>query len=201
MSSHTRQQLEKALKKIDVSGRVLDVGGSQKGLKGRTKSWEPKEYKIMDIENRGEEVDYVFDIQRLNDLRLHKEQLYFGKEIVDNFDMVFCLEVMEYLLEPVNALKNMAKLCKVGGTLVISFPFVYPLHPPHGLDFLRYTKYGALKLLEKAKFKVVEYIPRSFNGINEWNELMKSEGFKFDREESEATLNECGCVIIAKRYE
>ena len=199
MSSRFRQQLEEHLKTIDVSGRVLDIGGSQKGLKGRTKSWTPNEYKILDVEDRGEPVDYLLNIEKEQDVSVHKGEVFWGKCVLKQFDMVFCLEVMEYLIDPVQAIKNMAKLCRSGGTLVISFPFIYPLHPPHGKDFLRYTKYGALKLLEINKFQVVKYMPRSFNGIKEWNALLKSEGYRFDREEAESTLNENGCLIIATK--
>lgn len=201
MPSHFRTQLENHLKTIHVEGRVLDIGGSQKALEGRTASWNPRIYKIMDIENRGAEVDYVYDIQKDSspNFAVRNGDVYFGKHIIPQFDMVFCLEVMEYLYDPVQALRNMAKLCKTGGTLVISFPFIYPLHPPHGSDFLRYTKYGALKLLEINKFQVVKYMPRTFNGIKEWKSLIASEKYKFDREEDEATLNENGCVIVATK--
>ena len=48
MASEMRMGLEKWLKTIDVEGTVIDFGGSQKELKGRTKSWNPKEYKIAD---------------------------------------------------------------------------------------------------------------------------------------------------------
>jgi SAM-dependent methyltransferase len=199
MSSIFRQQLESHLKTIDVSGRVLDIGGSQMALKGRTKSWGPKEYKVLDVENRGEEVDYLLDIQKESDITLRRDEVFWGKCVLKQFDMVFCLEVMEYLIDPFQAVKNMARLCRSGGTLIISFPFVYPLHPPHGKDFMRYTKYGAIELLQRNHFKVQQYMPRTFNGIKEWNQLLRSEGYKFDRAESEDTLNENGCLIIATK--
>lgn len=199
MSSYFRQQLEHYLSDIDVSGRVLDVGGSQKGLKGRTKSWSPTEYRILDIEDRGEEVDYVYDIQKDSDLSLHKGEVFFGKHAVKQFDMVFCLEVMEYLIEPSKAIRNMAKFCRMGGKFVISFPFVYPLHPPSGKDFLRYTKYGAVELLQRNHFKIIQYLPRYFSGRNLWLALLDHDGFRYDKSEGDNALNECGCVIVAER--
>ena len=178
---------------------MLDIGGSQKGLKGRTRAWFVDEYKIMDVENRGEEVDYVMDIQKTNDISVHRGEVFFGKVSFKQFDMVFCLEVMEYLYDPMTALKNMARFTRSGGTLVISFPFVYPLHPPRGADFLRYTKYGAIKLLERNGFRVVKYMPRYFNGIKQWDELIKAEGYRFDKSEDTDVLNENGCLIIATK--
>lgn len=66
MSSYSRQQLEAWLKNIDVKAkRVLDCGGSQLPVKGRTKSWEVKTYKILDLQNPHENKvspDIVADI-------------------------------------------------------------------------------------------------------------------------------------------
>ncbi len=50
MSSQSRMQLEKWLSEIEVKGKCLDCGGSQNPIKGRTKSWEAEEYKILDLE-------------------------------------------------------------------------------------------------------------------------------------------------------
>ena len=48
MSSLSRQQLETWLKGIDVKGSILDIGGGQKSLEGRTKTFEPENYIVMD---------------------------------------------------------------------------------------------------------------------------------------------------------
>ena len=48
------QQLEDWIKTLDVSGSVLDIGGSQNPIKGRTKSWDVNEYKILRFFRRRE---------------------------------------------------------------------------------------------------------------------------------------------------
>jgi SAM-dependent methyltransferase len=65
MSSYTRQQLESWLKTIDVSDKVIDIGGSQNPIKGRTKSWNVEEYKILDLETPHEckqKPDIIYDL-------------------------------------------------------------------------------------------------------------------------------------------
>jgi SAM-dependent methyltransferase len=70
------------------------------------------------------------------------------------FSVAFCLEVMEYCYNPLQALKNIAYFMKKDAKLYISFHFYYPVHKPHGTDMLRFTEFGAMKLLEEAGFDV-----------------------------------------------
>jgi len=134
MSSLTRIQLENYLKTIDVKGSVLDVGGSQSSIRGRTKSWDVDNYKILDLPqpHKGDKPDYAFDIQ----------EYMLGHKINERFDNIFCMEVTEYLYDPWRAIYNMGRLLKKDGHLYISFHFIYPQHPPEKLDYLRYTPAG-----------------------------------------------------------
>ena len=63
--SLTRQILEAWLKTIEVKdSKVLDIGKSQQGLKGRLKLFEPSEYIGLDLEkpHEGEQSDIICDI-------------------------------------------------------------------------------------------------------------------------------------------
>ena len=161
MSSFAREQLEAWVKTIDVKAdRVLDIGGAQYPIKGRTKSWEVKEYKILDLEKPHEcekYPDYVGDIQ---DARAMRDVL----TKTGRFDVVFLLEVAEYLWRPWVALRNCRGFLKDGGTLYSSWHFIYPHHNPEGEDYLRYTKWGVQKLLKEAGFQIEEMVPRAEKG-------------------------------------
>lgn len=154
MSSYTRQQLEAWLKKIDVKAdSVLDIGGSQNPVVGRTKSWEVGDYKILDLAEPHEikqKPDIEWDIQ---------ESDFYGsirfRPYLQKFDIIFCLEVSEYWYRPYNALRNITYLIKPGGLLYISFHFIYPEHEPVKYDYLRYTPHGAVKLLQTAGFTII----------------------------------------------
>lgn len=201
MPSHFRMELENWLKKIDVKEKlVLDVGGAQKPIKGRTKSWDVEDCKILDLENPHESkknVDIEFDLN--NDEWNGK----FASLVIERhnvgFDIAFCLEVMEYLYKPFTALCNIGAVVKKGGILYISFPFVYPLHPPHKMDFLRYTKYGAIKLLEEAGFEVLEYVARNPKSKKDLMNFYRNEGYKWDKQELFEDLIEVGCLIEARK--
>jgi SAM-dependent methyltransferase len=58
-----------------------------------------------------------------------------------SLDCVVLLEVLEHLEHPRRALGEIARVLKPGGRLLLSMPFLYPIHDaPH--DFQRYTTHG-----------------------------------------------------------
>ena len=146
--SFFRDQLESWLKTIDVKAEsVLDVGGAALPVKDRVKSWEVEEYKILDNGLEGKRGNYNFDLNRIVD---HLKE----------FDVIFCLEVFEYIWNPVQAIENLAYFTKEGGTAYMSFPLIYPHHEPRNEDYLRYTESGIVKLMTYAGFRIDEITPR-----------------------------------------
>jgi len=140
MSSYYREQLEIYLSRLEVKAELLyDIGGAQKSAKGRTKTWNVKESICLDLP------DYD-----LNEPQKHERKA----------DFVLCLEVFEYLIDPLQAMRNIADSLKKGGTAIISYPLVYPLHNEVEFDSLRYTLTGIKRLAGKAGLDVAEIIPR-----------------------------------------
>lgn len=82
------------------------------------------------------------------------------QKLEGSFETIFCLEVSEYLWNPLVALKNMYFLLKPGGVLYMSFCTNYPLHNPPGIDYLRYSKNAIEKYLKEVGFKSWEITPR-----------------------------------------
>lgn len=178
MSSYSRIQLENWLKQIDVkAGRVLDVGGAQLPAEGRTRSWEAGEYVIMDLAEPH---------QIHHNAKMHKqlvrdiENPYCTDGLQEYFDVVFCLEVMEYVLSPKQAIDNLHELLAPGGILYISFPFIYPHHNPDGKDYLRYTKWAVKKLLEDVGFKI-EITPK-YAGSTKLLDFYSEDGMRRSKE-------------------
>lgn len=61
------------------------------------------------------------------------------------FDQIVCSEVLEHLPYPKQAVQEMARVLSENGRLVLSVPFVYPIHEaPH--DYHRFTVYGLQRL-------------------------------------------------------
>lgn len=75
-----------------------------------------------------------------------------------SFEGVVMLEVLEHLEHPRGALHEIARVLKPGGTLLLSVPFLYPVHDaPH--DYQRYTRYGLSRELDAAGFQDVSITP------------------------------------------
>jgi hypothetical protein len=136
MPSKSRQELEKWLKTIDVKAdRVIDVGGYIWSVASKVKSWEVKEYITI---GEHKEAD-IF-------LNLNESSFWMGA------DALFATEVMQFIYNPLKALKNFRIFLKANGKLYINF------HEKHrdckGGDYLRYTEKGVRKLLEDTGFKI-----------------------------------------------
>lgn len=134
MSSYYRQQLESWLSELDVKAdTVFDVGGGQGNVKGRTKSWKVADYRVLD----------------LPEFNLEEGQVY-----EDQADIVFCLEVFEYLIDPITAMENIENLLKDGGRAYITFAFAYPHHNELEFDSLRYTETAVHRLADSVLLTV-----------------------------------------------
>ncbi len=134
MASYYRLQLEEYLKTMEVKADLLyDIGGKQKSIKGRTKTWDVKELICLDVPE--------YDLNE-------------PQKVEKKADFIVCLEVFEYLIDPLQAMKNISDALKSGGVAIISFPFVYPLHNEVEFDSLRYTLTGINRIAAKAGLKV-----------------------------------------------
>jgi len=70
-----------------------------------------------------------------------------------SIDCIVLLEVLEHLEQPREALREIASVLKPGGRLLLSMPFLYPIHDaPH--DFQRYTTHGLIRELTAVGFDV-----------------------------------------------
>jgi SAM-dependent methyltransferase len=61
------------------------------------------------------------------------------------YDVVLMIEVLEHVLDPFAAVKNIETLLKPGGMLALSTPFLFPVHD-RPIDFFRFTHYGLRQL-------------------------------------------------------
>jgi len=78
-----------------------------------------------------------------------------------SYDAAFCLEVLEHVKYPMNALENIFNHLDEGGVLYFSVPFLYPVHSDH--DLWRYTDQGLHFMLGEAGFKNIEVKPTTFD--------------------------------------
>lgn len=73
-------------------------------------------------------------------------------------DIFFCMEVLEHVKNPFNAIKEIKRVLKPEGLIIGSTPFVFPIHD-EPYDFYRYTKYGLRNLFQD--FECINLIERN----------------------------------------
>ena len=156
MSSSFRLELNRWLASLDVrAGCVFEVGGSQERVMDKVKTWDVEKYLVFDLDHPHKDStkpDVVLDLNNPIDVGDYENMA----------DVVFCLEVFDYIYRPDTAFLTLAKLAKPGGEVWISFGSVYPLHQPIEDDALRYMPGGIKKLAEHSGLAITEMIPRRF---------------------------------------
>jgi SAM-dependent methyltransferase len=163
MSSTYRLALEQYLRTLHLKADLLiDVGGSQNKLPGRTASFDVTEYLIADLPHPHEDSlkpDIILDLNHPLIAAGVNKSAY---KYYEKADVVTCFEVMEYVFNPVAAMESIHKLLKpqAASRAYVSFPTVYPVHNPVADDSLRYTEHGIRRLASFAKLDIVDMVPR-----------------------------------------
>jgi SAM-dependent methyltransferase len=78
-------------------------------------------------------------------------------ELEAGFDVVICEQVLEHVVDPCAAARNLRGLCAPGGHVVVSTPFLVRVHElaMYGMhDYWRFTPRGLRTLLERAGLQV-----------------------------------------------
>lgn len=127
-----------------LEGKMMDFGCGTKPYKPLFTN--AKEYIGVDFNGEGhshknEQIDVMYD----------------GKTIpfADNtFDSILSTEVFEHIFNLEDILKELNRVLKPGGKILITVPFMWPEHEMPN-DFGRYTSIGFQSLLERNNFKVV----------------------------------------------
>jgi len=126
-------------------GDVLDIGAADRWIEPHLKH--VKRYIALDYPATGQE---LYDAQPC--LFGSASQLPLQD---DSFDTVILLEVLEHLERPHQALKEIQRVLRPGGTLILSLPFLYPVHDAP-FDFQRYTRFGLERELKASGFQIEE---------------------------------------------
>lgn len=140
-SKITRKNLEKFLEKHKTSERTLDIGSGGSSYH----RFFPNRLTV-DIDPK-REPEIVADAAHM--------------PFKDNeFNVVLCTEMLEHVKNPFDVEKEIRRVTKVGGKLILSTRFVFPLHDtPH--DYFRYTKYGLKEIFKE--WEIVEIVDETRN--------------------------------------
>ncbi len=137
-----RHFLDLNLRQTHFEGDVLDVGGERKTTRGgfrppvAIRSW-----KFLNV-NPKTEPDFCCSAEAI--------------PLEDNsVDMVLIAEVLEHLENPTKVLKECHRVLKVGGTIFVATPFLFPVHGDPN-DFRRWTRDGLILELVLVGFKTLK---------------------------------------------
>jgi len=118
------------------------------------------------------------------------------------YDIVFCLETLEHVWNPTEAVKFLYNITKEGGTCYISVPFINPIHDEW--DYLRFTDEWFKKVLPKVGFRSVEIKRRvATKGLDDLMNFYKAESMRFSKvrikRDELHKLEDIGYWIVAKK--
>jgi SAM-dependent methyltransferase len=140
-----RSRLLKSIKKYSpfLKGRLLDFGCGSKPYKSLFKV---DEYIGVDFDSQGhphinEQIDFFYD----------GHHLPFDNE---QFDSIFTSEVFEHIFNLPEILKELNRVLKPGGRILITCPFAICEHEVPN-DFARYTSFAMKHMLESNGFTVL----------------------------------------------
>ena len=126
-----------------MKGKLLDFGCGNKPFK-----------QLFNVD------EYIgLDLEKSNDRIFNKDaEIYYdGKSIPFNdnyFDCVLASEVFEHVFNIDEILKEIHRVCKPNGYLLLTVPFIWDEHEvPY--DFGRYTSYGISYLMNKHGFEII----------------------------------------------
>lgn len=143
--SFRRYYLDKMLFSTCFYGRVLDIGGKKENKRGNfrppldnVESWE---YCNIDASTKP---DYNCSAE---DIPVDDEA----------FDIVLMTEVLEHLENPEIVLQECKRILKIGGQMILTMPFLYPIHAdPY--DFQRWTPEKIKNVLKNTGFDIENII-------------------------------------------
>jgi SAM-dependent methyltransferase len=125
-----------------LKGSVLDVGCGRK----------PYRHLVPATHYVGLDLDTP-ELRELGEADL----FYHGGEIpapAENFDAVLCSQVLEHVFEPADFLREIHRVLRPGGLLLLTTPFVWDEHSQPD-DFGRYSSFGLRHVLETAGFEIL----------------------------------------------
>ncbi len=147
--------LEKTLKTIPASSRILDAGAGEQKYKQFCVHLNYIAQDFAQYDGKGDgtglqtekwdqsKLDIISDITAI-------------PEHDASFDAIMCIEVFEHLPEPIRAIKEFARLLKPGGHLILTAPFCSLTHFAPFHFYTGYNRYFYEAHLPANDFKILD---------------------------------------------
>jgi ubiquinone/menaquinone biosynthesis C-methylase UbiE len=137
---------------ISTGAKVLNIGAGGDFGKALMRHADQQQFQVVSLD-----IDERRHPDIVGDLCSHD---FKGQQ----FDAVIMAETLEHIHSPHLALENVHRILKEGGRLILTTPFIFPIHD-RPYDYYRYTRYG------------LEYLLRHFHDVsikerNSWTEAI-----------------------------
>ncbi len=123
-----------------VRGRVLDLGAGMAKYKPILIK-NATDYIACDVK-KNENIDMICDVTNLT----------FSPE---SFDTVISTQVFEHVDNPFIVVREIKKVLKIGGKVIITAPFMFPFHADPKDNF-RFSREGLEEIFKSAGFEIVD---------------------------------------------
>jgi SAM-dependent methyltransferase len=146
------------------NGKLLDIGCGTKPYQDLCKV---DEYIGLEIDDEGNRNHNYADV------------FYDGKIIPfenNTFDSILSNQVFEHVFNPNDFLKEVNRVTKMGGVILMTVPFVWDEHE-QPYDYARYSSFGLKHILNENGFEVIEQ-RKSNNGLEVIFQLLNDYIFK-----------------------
>ncbi len=147
---HLRSYIETRTERLVTQGtRVADIGCGEQPTRGQIERLGAQYVGIDIVQNGSGTVDVLAPITEM--------------PVPDGvFDVLLVTEVLEHVSDTYGAFRELARVLRPGGSIIITVPFAYPLHE-EPWDFVRLTPY---QIRECAKLNGLE-VTELFTSGNE----------------------------------
>lgn len=127
-----------------LQGHVLDAGCGSRDIRGFLREQGARQITRYDLESPDPEVI----LGPLEDMPFEDA----------SFDSALCNAVLEHVGDAERSMRELARVVRPGGHVVVAVPFLQPFHPCPG-DYRRYTADGLADLGRRAGLEVVAVLP------------------------------------------
>lgn len=120
----------------DLCGPIVDIGSGFRSNEPEVCNSYLYDFYTVDIDPKMK-ADFILDAMALPD------------EWADLFSTVVCTELLEHVPRPWQVIREIRKILKPRGRLILTVPFWVPIHEKRQLiDYWRFTSKGVLELLD-----------------------------------------------------
>lgn len=139
---------------LQSESKIIDVSS---GARPYEKYCKHLNYTSHEFEGNTE----ILDVFRNEQIKNNDHDIYSPIESIPvkdgEFDNVLCTEVFEHIPEPVNAMKELVRICKPGGKILITAPFVSRIHQKPHHYYSGFSPFFYKFLENKFNLKILEF--------------------------------------------